>query len=344
MPGLELAVGLTAIATKRLVAELIRGTSMTRGDWGDVAGEIVATLITTSHRQESGQQRLAEKIDQVGKQIDAIPAREFDQHMSAGRRHLRDLPTGWRTDQDRHDLIRDARAEFVRALAVAESVNDPLRQAFAEVAISGCWLWVPSLPDVKNTIAQARRILERELLFGPTRPATAYTDVLALCKSYGERPSITAVAVVPPSQSFTYGRLRLRVNAVEGQWVECAGVQLLVHEPPESKVHAEQYYGPPQARPPVVGPPTYKTVNITVRNTRAEWIRVSGDNWAAEWKGAVIVELLTQSGPSPGENRIKPGTEANYALYERVGVYRDEPDPPGTFGFVLPRMLPRSAW
>lgn len=135
--AIELAVVLGAIAARTLVSEIIRGATMPRDDWADVAADVVGALITTSYRQESGLQQLNQGLGKISQQIDDTPVREFDQHMVAGRRFLRDLPVAWRTAEDRRDLIRDARAEFVRAAAIAELRKDLSRQALAEVAIAG---------------------------------------------------------------------------------------------------------------------------------------------------------------------------------------------------------------
>lgn len=104
-------------------------------------------------------------------------------------------------------------------------MKDLQREALAEVAIAGCWLWVPSLEDVKNTIGRTREILEHEVLFGQSTPTAAYADVLALAKSYGERSRRTAMPVAPKWGLASVGA-RLAVFAVTGQWVEAAGVEL----------------------------------------------------------------------------------------------------------------------
>jgi hypothetical protein len=226
--SIELAVALGAIATKTIVAELIKGAPMARGDWADVAGQVIDAVINSGAQEESGIQRLGQKIEQVSQQVNEIPLREFDQHMAAGRRYLRDLPVAWRKKQDRRDLIHDARAEFVRAVAIAELRNDLRRQALAEVAIAGCWLWVPSINDVKMAAGQARRLLEREILFGAYTPSALvkigriqvsqevdglvgdYTDVVKLCKAYGER---SAQAALPDVLFFQAPQARLTIGA-----------------------------------------------------------------------------------------------------------------------------------
>jgi hypothetical protein len=241
--AVELAVALAAIATKAIVTQLVQGAPPSQGAWADVAGQVAETLVNSAARQESGIQRLesgiqrlGQQIDQVSQQVNEIPIREFGQHMAAGSRYVQDLRPAWRKKQDRRDLIHDARQEFVTAGSIAKQSNDLRRQALAEVAIAGCWLWVPSIDDVRNAAGLARQLLEREILYGtyspPPRwasvrglpwtgadtPVGDYIDVVRFCKAYGER---SAYAAVPLGSS---PEARLAVRAALDSWVECADV------------------------------------------------------------------------------------------------------------------------
>jgi hypothetical protein len=245
--AVELAVALAAIATKTIVAQLIQGAPPSQGGWADVAGQVAETLVNSAARQESGIQRLGQQIgqlsrqvDQVSRQVNEIPIREFGQHMAAGCRYIRDLPPAWRTDQDRRDLIHDARQEFVTAGSIAKQSNDLRRQALAEVAIAGCWLWVPSIGDVRNAAGLARQLLQAEILYGAysppdefasvrglpsagaAPPVDDYIDVVKFCKAYGERSAYAAI----PLRSWPGERLA--VSAATDRWVECADIWVQV--------------------------------------------------------------------------------------------------------------------
>jgi hypothetical protein len=250
--AVELAVALTAIATKAIVAQLIQGAPLSQGGWADVAGQVAETLVNSAARQESGIQRLGRQIDQLSQQVNEIPIREFGQHMAAGSRYLRDLPPAWRKKQDRRELIHDARQEFVTAGSIAKQSNDLRRQALAEVAIAGCWLWVPSIGDVRNAAGLARQLLQREILYGTYSPPVGfasvrglpsagaaspvddYIDVVKFCKAYGER---SANAAIPLRSS---PEARLAVRAALDRWVECADIW----------VHVTREQQPASATPP----------------------------------------------------------------------------------------------
>jgi hypothetical protein len=83
--------------------------------------------------------------------------------MSAGVRFMSDLPVAWRTDEDRRDLIHDARAAFVHATAVAHQMSDVRLQVKAELAVASCWIWVPSVPDVRRTLEHTDALLVEEI-------------------------------------------------------------------------------------------------------------------------------------------------------------------------------------
>jgi hypothetical protein len=290
--AIELAVALTAIATKTIVAQLIQGAPPSQGGWGDVAGQVAQTLVNSAARQESGIQRLGQQVNQLSRQVNQlsrqvneIPIREFGQHMAAGCRYLRDLPPAWRTDQDRRDLIHDARQEFVTAGAIAKQSNDLRRQALAEVAIAGCWLWVPSIGDVRNAAGLARRLLEVEVLHGAysppdefasvrtlpsagaASPVDDYIDVVKFCKAYGE---LSEYAALPLRSS---PEARLAVRAVLDRWVECTDIWVHVarEQQPESATS-------PAATAEPAATPTYQSTlaRLLAQQQAAEEPRLLG--------------------------------------------------------------------
>jgi hypothetical protein len=347
--SIELAVALSAIATKAAVTQLIQGGPMSRGDWAGVAGQIVETVINTSARQESGIQRLGQDIDKVSQQISEIPTREFDQHMAAGRRYLRDLPAAWRTDEDRRELIRDARAEFVQAVAIAELGNDLQRQALAEVAVAGCWLWVPSIDDVRNAAGQARRLLEREILFanypwprGIAPLVGDYIDAVTLCKAYGER---SAQATLPMRRS-RWGRLT--VNAALDQWIECSDIWVRV-----SRDQQPEFATPPSTAATKRGTPQLPStpgdppivLKVTVHNKRASSVMVSFAPTAARISIAdahrsPFLKILEWSSLAPGEvttRRIKTADPSGGDIITIAGTQqRWVPLEPGLLAFLYP--------
>lgn len=257
--AIELAVALSVIGAKTVVGELIKGTPITRDGWAEVAKDVIDALVTNSSSQESG-------LDRLGRQIAEIPIREFGEHMAAGRRFLRDLPVAWRTEQDRRDLIRDARNQFVQAFGIAEQMNDMPRQVIADVAIAGCWLWVPSLPDVLNTIGAARRNLEQHVIHSQydSDTAASFADVLTLCRAFRECPVGAAVPVATVSGLDPFPGAEIKVQAVARQWVEYAGIKLRIGQlqagPPLNSFTRQ--FGPSYALP------------VEIHNTRERWISV----------------------------------------------------------------------
>ncbi|WP_026412162.1 hypothetical protein [Actinomadura oligospora] len=340
MVAMELAVALTAIGVKAVVTDWIRGGAWSRADWALVATQVVDAVVAAPARSdlalqrvERGVQRVERRLDVLGRKIDALPARDqarrFDVHMAAGRRYMRDLPDEWRDDPDRYRLVEHAQHEFVRAFAIAETLGDPSLQALAEVAIAGSWLWVPSLQDVQKAVGAARSVLEQELLFGATRPLDDYANVIRLCKVYGERPKNTRVPGPPTPGA------RLAVQAKYNRWVGCGDLEVLVARPK-----------PVDARRPISGArapdggwmlvpasPTGATptpsVNVTVRNRRAEWVSVSMT------AAAVLVQLPLRN-ELPDTNRIPPGGTAALTLDAPVQP-PPATGPTPTIGFVLPQ-------
>ncbi|GII88749.1 hypothetical protein Ssi03_67390 [Sphaerisporangium siamense] len=381
--AIELAVALGVIAARTAVAQLIRGAYLSNDDWAGVAAQVVDALITTATGQRSGFQQVGQRLDQFGRQIDdlgrridALPAREFDNHMAAGRRYVRDFPDSWRTAQDRRELVRDARHEFVRAFGVAERMKDAHRQALADVAIAGCWLWVPSMNDVTKTVGAARRILEQEILFGAAPLAASYKDVLSLCKALGERPASTGLPVIPRSGQAPTPGARLAVTAVQGHWVGCADVEVNVEavtapEPPTAPRPRSTAPNPPPTRfvrrsgggiVPSADPNSW-SLGTSVPPRPAFFPRTPGQrplasplgrtgsggtvkfkvrNRRAEWiavsltQAAVIVEVPV-NGTLPAQNRVAPGKTKTFTL-SRPSLTTLTLTPPSKprVGFVLP--------
>lgn len=236
-----IAATLLDFATRALVLKLMEGKRVDPSAWAGLSGQFVSALVTAAYRQDSELKELdrkvdvlGQKIDVLGRKLDAIPAREFSEHMVAGCRQLRDLPVSRRTKQDRRDLIRDARSEFVRASAIAENMGDIQRQAVAEVAIAGCWLWVPSIQDFTDTLDKARVMVETELLFRGTGAfgalSSSYRDVVAACKAYKVPAVLNAGSLIVSGNEFSpIPEARVAVRGVHGQRTWCAGVELMTY-------------------------------------------------------------------------------------------------------------------
>ncbi|MEV8539467.1 hypothetical protein [Streptomyces sp. NPDC051572] len=308
--AIELAIALGALVARTAVAQLVAGQAMDNAAWAGAASQVVDVLVSTATRQESGLQQLGQgfevlgrKIDAVGKQVGDIPGREFEEYMAAGRRYVRDLPDTWRSARDRRGLIQDARREFVHAYGIAEHMRSPHRQALADVAIAGCWLWVPSLPDVRKTIGAARQILETELLRGSTLPTKSYADVLYLCRSYGEQPRTAVDPILPAPGQAPTPFARLAVRAPYGRWVTCAGIDVridaltdAVEEPTPSGLVI------PSTALEKIAPALRRGVRVQVRNNRADWIALRLSSHA------VLANLPTTANTLQATNRVRPGT------------------------------------
>jgi hypothetical protein len=85
--GIELAVALAGLAARTVVTELMRSGNLNSNAWATFGGQVVETLIATSSRQSSAVQH---QFAHLNARLDAVPARDFDHYMAAGRRHLRD--------------------------------------------------------------------------------------------------------------------------------------------------------------------------------------------------------------------------------------------------------------
>lgn len=318
--AIELAVALGAIAVKTIISELIRDSAWDSSTWALVATQVVDAVVTVPNRPDAGVQRVGQRLDALGRQIetvgrkvDAIPAREFDEHMAAGRRYMRDLRDEWRGAKARRGLIERTQHEFVRAFGIAETMKDPSRQALADTAIAGCWLLVPSMSDVIQTIGAARRILEEELLFGATLPTGSYADVVSLCRAYGESPSWTGDPIAALNGPPTPGA-RVAVTVAYGRWTGCAGVEMRVNpagaggdRAPTATTASGLVIPDALFEQPAAVPGSDDRLTIDLRNTRAEWISVSVT------PGAVIVRL-PQDNTLPQANRVKPGESVTLTL------------------------------
>lgn len=285
--AVDLAVALVALTAAPAMMQLVRGEVPTGDDWAGVAGGIANALLT----QTSDQSTALARIEQ---QVGALPAREYQQYMAAGRRFLHDLPVSWRKKTDRADIIRDARGEFVRASAVAQQMGDAYRTALAEVAIAGCWLWVPSLPDAQRTLGEARKILEEAVLneAGPGM-VRAYIDVLRLCQAYGEEPPALRAGLVwlsrdreVPADPATVPTVPavLTVNAETGELVHCLGVWVQV-----SNIAAGQ-------------PGGWTSVAVAVTNESWPQIHIS---LAAVWPPLVSPQRMLRA-PQPEPDHLPP--------------------------------------
>ncbi|TLP66146.1 hypothetical protein [Microbispora triticiradicis] len=312
--SIELAVALGAIATKAAVTALLQQGAWDDANWAIVAHQVIDAVVGVRNRPDAGVQRIGQRLDvlerqiaAVGRKVELIPVREFDEHMAAGRRYMRDLRDQWRTAYDRYALVERAQHEFVRAFGIAENMKDASRQALADTAIAGCWLWVPSMPDVIKTIGQARLILEQELLFGATLPTSSYADVVRLCRAYGECPAWTGNPVVPASGPPTPGA-RVAVRAEYNRWTRCAGVDMRVNPAGDdgARQRAVTTRGGPVI-PVVTAPGPQERVTIELHNRRADWISVSVT------ADAVVVRL-PQHNKLPGQNRVAPGSSASLTL------------------------------
>lgn len=229
---------LATLADSKAVQQLVSGEAPTIEDWALVAGGVVAALLTPMRGQSKTLGSIDKALASIEQQLSALPNTEYQQHIMAGERFLRDLPVSWRKEDDRADIIRDARGEFVRASAVAQQIGNAYLRALAEVAIASCWLWVPSLPDVQGTLGGARKILEEGVLNrADLKMVRAYIDVLRLCQAYGETgpvlrrgsPSLRAEQALPVDPAAVPAvPAVLAVNAETGQWVYCLGVWVRV--------------------------------------------------------------------------------------------------------------------
>jgi hypothetical protein len=362
---IELAAALAGIATRTLVIKLLDGNRPDPNAWAGIAGQIVETIVGATSRQASELDELGGKVDALGGKVDALgwkvdalPAREFGQHMTAGCRHLRDLSVSRRTRRDRRDLIRDARGEFVRASAVAAQMRDIQRQATAEVAIAGCWLWVPSIPDVTNTLDNARILVEKELLFGAVGAfsglSSSYRDIVTLCKSYRVPATLNAgPLIVPSNESSPIPGARVAVRILHSEPIWCAGIELMTYpelRPVKLNEHVrrrlrENNYATPgtstfkgvldhvqQHRNMSPAPLAQDLIPAVVHNYLDRWISVSSDS------NSVIIYILEQP-PNPTLGyHVAPRAHQQFRL-----TFADSPaitrwDIPATpaVGFLMP--------
>ncbi|MBB5121002.1 hypothetical protein AF335_20050 [Streptomyces eurocidicus] len=319
--AMDLAIGLAALAARTVVVQLIQGQSMSDAAWAGVAGQVVDVIAGSAARQDSGLQRIQER-------------------MAAGRRYVRDFPDSWRSGKDREHLTRDARREFVHAYGIAEQMGSPVRQALADVAIAGCWLWVPSLRDVRKTVGAARQVLEDEILYGSSLPTTSYRDVIRLCKAYGEEPAITADPLIPRWTRPPAPGARLAVRAKYGHWVSCARVDVRAESLPAGGAvsgtrTASGLMIPDSRASATLG----KRIRVHIRNRRPDWLTVFASHLA------VYAELPDAANTLPEGDRVRPYESTTLDLYRQpfaaVGGAETLSVPSAPrFGFVLPSIRP----
>ncbi|MGK3208593.1 hypothetical protein [Amycolatopsis sp. MEPSY49] len=220
--AVDLAVALLALTTSTAVRALVQGNSPSQQDLAGFTAEVAAELI--NHAGQSKAVDYGPALVRIERQLAAIPDREYNQHIAAGRRFLQDLPVSWRKARERAEIIRDARAEFVRASAIASESGAVHKLVVAEVAIAGCWLWVPSLPDVQRTLNTARQKLEAELrgAFPTTLMVRDYIDILKLSRELGAVPTHWSIPVDPSEVPGIDAVLSVRANAKK--WAYCLGL------------------------------------------------------------------------------------------------------------------------
>ncbi|WP_141743780.1 hypothetical protein [Streptomyces agglomeratus] len=223
-----------ALAASATVKQLVRGESPSSEDWGGIAGQVVDILLTQSSSQNTALERVEQQLGRIEQQLSVQPANRYEEYMAAGRRQLRDLHPEWRTSRERDDIIRDARTQFVNAVGVAEVQKDIRRQTMAEIAVAGCWLWVPSLPDVEHTLRTARLELANAVRTGAGSDAVrAYSDILRLAKAYHEVGDeygipIDPVTVIPALTSRPGSPVVMAMRTEPGRWIRCLGVRMRV--------------------------------------------------------------------------------------------------------------------
>jgi hypothetical protein len=231
---MELVAEFVILAGKAALAKLIAGKQPSRSDLANVSTQVADILLAHTSAEESALARMEKRLAEQ-------PLQDYNTHLAAGHRHLRDLPREWRSPEDKRDIIRAARDEFVSAAAVARVARDPYREAFAEAAIAGCWLWVPSLPDAQKTFTDARMILAGALLdldLGDgvvgaewasvlaQRAAltNAYRGMLRACRAYGTLSSDE----VDPVDLSSDAQFSIGVRAPKGRVVNCLGIRVTV--------------------------------------------------------------------------------------------------------------------
>lgn len=309
--ALDLAIALAVIATRAVVAQLVRGVAPDTGDWAVVASDIAGAVVAGA----------ASAPPQRVTQGHASAVREFDLYMASGRRYVRDLPDTWRTERDRLEMTRDARHEFVRAYSIAEQMNDTYRQAEAEVAIAGCWLWVPSLDDARKAMTSARQLLSGAKIFGSPRATQAYEDVVKLCQAYGAAPAGRPIApLISQTRPTLAPQAPPTVKLEYGAWTQSGSVAIRFHT---LRIPQAEYDAPEETTASgLVIPDTAKekvwfnelygyageTVPLIVKNSRIEWISLMLTY------EAIGVVLPSAKNTLPTEHRVAPGSQAEIFL------------------------------
>jgi hypothetical protein len=129
----ELVAEFVLLAGKTALAKLIAGKQPSRSDLASVSTQVADILLAHTSAHESALARVEQRLAEQ-------PLREYNKHLAAGHRHLRDLPREWRSPEDKRDIIRDARREFVSAAAVAHEARDPVGFANSSAALASVGL------------------------------------------------------------------------------------------------------------------------------------------------------------------------------------------------------------
>jgi hypothetical protein len=336
--ALELAVALAAIAVRVGIAYFVRPETLDTEGWSGVAADVASAVAASAGSAAPARAGITRAM------LDSAAVREFDVHMTSGGRYVGDLPDSWRTERDRLQLTRDARREFVRASSIAAHMPDLYRQAQAEVAIAGCWLWVPSVEDAKKATTTARTLLARARTFGGPVVEQAYQEVTELSRAFeppvssaaarpAGRPARTVLATPVPNTGLGYDH-----------WAEVGSVAIRFHR--RTVRQAEYDAGEPdeEVTPSGIVIPTSarwrlftlrdepgEDVPLVVRNSRSEWIAIM------IVYDTIGVVFPTAQNTLQAEHRVPPGAETEIFLKRPDRDARYPRQPAMTFTLPGPR-------
>jgi hypothetical protein len=326
--ALDLAVALAAIALRAVVVQFVRGEILDTDGWSDVAGDVAGAVVANAGSATPARTGIA----RVAPNNAAV--REFD--MTSGRRYVRDLPDSWRTERDRLELTRDARQQFVHASSVAEHMQDPYRQAQAEIAIAGCWLWVPSLDDTRKTMREARTLLARARFSGGPVVEQAYQEVARLCRAF--EPPASSAEVGPAVSPARVAASAPSTNLGYDHWAEVGSVAVRFHR---RSVRQAEDDGEEEVTPSgIVIPAQPRWRLFTLRGHAGEDIPLVVRNHRSEWIAMMIVHdavgvvLPSAQNTLQVDHRVAPGAEAEIFL-KRPGRDTRYPHQPALM-FALP--------
>ncbi|MGK8556132.1 hypothetical protein [Nocardia gipuzkoensis] len=219
-PLTAVTIALINLAATAVVKRLISGEDPSADERAGVATAVVSALLSPASQQNKG-------INAIHDELRMMPIREYDKHMLTGRRFLQGLLTPQLSADDRRHLLWDAHREFADASSIAIQQQDFLRRVEAEVCVAGCWLWVPSLPRVKETLRETCDALTRSIHRGSGEAAVrAYRHVLPLCQKYGEVAADEALPM-DPSAARPWPAA-LVVDTERGKWTRCLGIDMRI--------------------------------------------------------------------------------------------------------------------